>query len=107
MNFNSYNIVNNEKQMQFEIEENGKTAYLPYRYYKKDVAFLNTYVPVELREKGMAGALAKAAFEFAKKLNKPVIAYCPFVASFIKKHTEYNGQLDPEFHKDSQPPGIT
>ncbi len=62
--------------MQFEIEENGKMAYLPYRFYKKDIAFLHTYVPVEMREKGIGGALAKAAFDFAKKINRPVLAYC-------------------------------
>lgn len=103
MNITGYNIVNNEKQMQFEVEENGKSAYLQYRYYKKDIAFMHVYVPVELRGKGIAGALAQAAFEFAKKLNKPVMVYCPFVASYIKKHAEYNGQLDPEFHKGKHP----
>ncbi len=103
MKHTDYNIVNNEKQMQFEIEENGKRAYLPYRYYKKDIAFLHINVPVELRGKGIGGALAKAAFQFAKKINRPVLAYCPFVASFLKNHEEYDEQLDPEFHKRTYP----
>ncbi len=89
--------------MQFEIEENGKRAYLPYRYYKKNIAFLHTNVPVELREKGIGGALARAAFEFAKKIKRPALVYCPFVASFIKNHEEYDGQLDPEFYKRTYP----
>ena len=40
-----YNIVNNEKLMHFEIHEGDDIAYLEYRFYKKDIAFMHTEVP--------------------------------------------------------------
>ena len=89
--------------MQFEIELEGEKAYLSYRYYKKDIAFMHTSVPGSLEGRGIAGALAKAAFSFAEKNKMPVMVYCPFVAGFIKKHPEYKMQLDPEYYNGNVP----
>lgn len=40
-----YKIFNNEKLMHFEIHEEDFIAFLEYRYYKKDIAFMHTEVP--------------------------------------------------------------
>ncbi|MFB6457224.1 GNAT family N-acetyltransferase [Chitinophaga sp. Hz27] len=93
-----YNIVNNTKELQFEISEGMEKAILTYRFYKEDIAFMHTTVPAGLTGKGIATLLARAAFDYAKSLNKPVMVYCPFVASFLKKHPEYRVQLDRTFH---------
>jgi predicted GNAT family acetyltransferase len=93
-----YNIVNNETEMQFEILQDGEKAYLTYRHYKRDLAFMHTLVPPQLEGRGIAGSLAKAAFEYAAKLHKQVIVFCPFVAQFLSKHTEYKKQLDPKYY---------
>jgi predicted GNAT family acetyltransferase len=95
----SYEVINNEKQQQFEIELDGDKATLLYRFYKKDIALMHTTVPKAMEGKGIASALAIAAFDYAKAHSKPVMVYCPFVAKFLTKHTEYNSQLDREYHK--------
>ncbi len=92
-----YEIKNNEKNMRFEISLNGETAYLEYRYYHNDIAFMHTEVPAALEGKGIASALAVYAFAYARERNKPVMVYCPFVAGYLKKHPEYKAQLDPKF----------
>jgi predicted GNAT family acetyltransferase len=94
-------VVNNEKEQQFEILLDGEKASLTYRFYKKDMAFMHTTVPEAMAGKGIASALAVAAFDYAKQHKKPVMVYCPFVAKFITKHPEYKQQLDPEYHKGS------
>ena len=91
-----YEVHNNETDMQFEVLLSEKKAYLSYRFYKKDIALMHTFVPAEFEGKGIASTLAKAAFNYAQTHNKQVIVFCPFVASFIQKHTEYKAQLDPE-----------
>ncbi len=93
----NYDIINNEKEMQFEIELNGEKAYLTYRFYKKDIAFMHTFVPASFAGKGIASALAKAAFAYAEKSNKLVMVYCPFVGNFLKSHPEYNKQVDGQY----------
>jgi len=62
-----------------------------------DIAFMHTEVPEVLSGKGIAGALAVYAFKYAKENNLPVIVYCPFVKTYLKRHPEYNVQLDPKF----------
>jgi len=95
-----YDVLNNTKDLQFETLVNGNKAFLSYRFYKKDIAFIHTEVPPEIRGAGIAKALAVAAFAYAKDNNMKVINFCPYVASFIIKYNEYRAQLDPEFiHK--------
>jgi uncharacterized protein len=90
-------ITNNEEQQQFEYRTGNELATLTYKFYKKDIAFMHTNVPDSLAGKGIAGALAASAFEYAKKLNKKVMVYCPFVAAYLKKHPELRDQLDKQY----------
>jgi predicted GNAT family acetyltransferase len=99
MSDTTYHVVNNDKEMQFEVELDGEKAVLVYRFYKHDIALMHTEVPDALEGKGIASALARAAFAYAESQQKPVIVYCPFVAGFIQKHPEYKKQLDPEYNK--------
>ena len=80
--------------MQFEYTENGETAILEYRYYKKkNIAFMHTVVPEAMKGKGVATALAEYAFAFAIDIKKKVMVYCPFVASYVAKHPEMRPYL--------------
>jgi predicted GNAT family acetyltransferase len=92
-----YTVRNNEVNLQFEIELEGEIAYLTYRFYKKNIAFMHTFVPVKLAGKGLASALAIHAFAYAKTNKKLVMVYCPFVSKFIKKNTEYLAQVDQSY----------
>jgi predicted GNAT family acetyltransferase len=91
---NDITVKNNTAQQQFEVSENNELAVLVYRFYKNDIALMHTQVPPALENKGIASALAKAAFEWAKEHNKKVMVYCPFAASYLKRHPEYNFLVD-------------
>ena len=90
-------VLNNESEKQFEITTAGEKAYLTYRFYKDDIALMHTFVPKALEGQGIASALAKEAFRYAAEHKKPVMVYCPFVAQFVKRHPEYQKQLDPQY----------
>ncbi len=92
-----YIVNNNEKTQRFQIHEAGELAYLEYRYFKNDIALMHTFVPEVLEGKGIASTLAHYALEWAKENQKPVIVYCPFVAAYLKKHTEYNSIIDKNY----------
>ena len=79
--------------MQFEIHEGDDVAFLEYRFYKNDIAFMHTEVPESMSGKGIASSLAEYAFKFAQELGKPVMVYCPFVAGHLKRHPELREQL--------------
>ena len=94
-------VKNNETDLQFELEEGNKIATLVYRFYKKDIAFMHTFVPDSMKGKGVASALAEVAFRFAMEKNKLVIPSsqdCPYVAKYVKSYPEMKEQLDKEFH---------
>ena len=93
----NFEITHNKQNMQFEATVNGEKAFLEYRMKGNDIAFMHTEVPETLSGKGIASALAVYAFNYAKENNLPVIVYCPFVKTFLKRHPEYTTQLDPAF----------
>ena len=92
-----FNIVHNQQNMRFEVLIDGEKAFLEYRMKGDDIAFMHTEVPESLSGKGIASALAVYAFTYAKENNLPVIVYCPFVKTYLKRHPEYNAQLDPAY----------
>jgi uncharacterized protein len=80
---------NNEKENRFEIEVDGKVAATWYRRHGDKIIFTHTKVPPELEGHGVGGALARAALTYARKEGLRVVPLCPFVAAFIKRHTEF------------------
>ncbi|TDX02026.1 GNAT family N-acetyltransferase [Dinghuibacter silviterrae] len=93
----TYTVVNNEHEKQFEITADGEKAYLVYRFYKGDIAFMHTFVPKTLEGRGIAEALVKAAFAYAETHKQPVMNYCPYVSVYLKRHPEYKKFLDPQY----------
>lgn len=89
-----HTIINNEKLMHFEIHGDNEVAFLEYRFYHNKIVFMHTSVPETMEGKGVGSALAAKAFVYAKDNNMPVIVYCPFVLTYLKRHPELRGQLD-------------
>ena len=90
----AYDISNNEKQFQFETTVDGHTGYVAYDLEEPDrIVFTHTKVPPALEGRGIASALAKHALEHARANNLKVVPQCPYVASYIKKHPEYEDLL--------------
>jgi predicted GNAT family acetyltransferase len=91
-----YQIVNDTKHLRF-LEETGEPAYIEYRYYKGDMAFLHTFVPESRRGEGIASALAEFALDFARAEALRILPFCPFMAKYIQEHPAY---LDLVHHLD-------
>jgi len=89
----AYTITNNTANKRFEVLLDDNYAFLEYRLHDGNIALMHTEVPDALGGKGIASALAVYAFNFAKENNLPVIVYCPFVATFLKRHPEYQSQV--------------
>jgi predicted GNAT family acetyltransferase len=87
---NNYSVYNNELEKQFEIREQDELATLQYRFHNDMIMLMHTFVPESLSGKGIASGLANAALNWAKEHNKKVKVYCPFVASYLKRHPEFD-----------------
>ncbi len=93
-------ITNNEQQQQFQVHMDGELAFLEYRFNKGDIFLMHTEVPEKLGGKGIASALAEYAMKYAREHKIPVMVYCPFVSTWLKKHPEYRDVLDPKYRDD-------
>jgi predicted GNAT family acetyltransferase len=89
----SINIVNNERQEQFQAAVAGEIAYMEYRLKDDMIVLMHTDVPEQLSGKGIATSLAAFAFRYAKENGLSVKVYCPFVLTYVKRHPELAGQL--------------
>lgn len=89
----TYDIRNNEEKSRFETTVDGKTAFSAYDRNGDTVTFTHTEVPPELEGKGIAGAIVKHALEDARSNNLGVVAACSYVASYVRRHPEYEDLL--------------
>jgi predicted GNAT family acetyltransferase len=87
-------ITDNRAAQRFEASIDGKTAFLEYRLATGSITLRHTEVPDELRGHGLAGKLAQAALEFARREGLRVAVQCPFVREYIRRHPEYTDLVD-------------
>jgi uncharacterized protein len=81
----------------FEILVDGHAAFLTYRLKGSVLSLMHTEVPVRLRGRGLAEVLARTALEYAGEHGMSVRPYCPFVSSYIRRHSEFMRVVDPDF----------
>ena len=74
----------------FEIERDGKVAYLEYTITGSVLGLIHTEVPAELRGLGLASSLAETALQYALKNGLKVDVICPSVLDYLAKHPEYS-----------------
>lgn len=82
--------MNGKRTMsRFEIEENGQTAYLEFELDGAGwMTIWHTEVPEPSRGRGVAGELARAAFDYAKTNNLRVDVICPTALNYLSQHPE-------------------
>ena len=79
-------VIDNRGANRFELTVAGETAVLNYERTAKSIILVHTEVPPALRGRHLADALAKAAIERAHVDGLQVVAVCPFVKAYLRKH---------------------
>ena len=79
-------VRDNRDQHQFELEQDGQVAILAYDRDDEQVALIHTEVPPALRGKGVGEALVRGALEQIRADGLRVVAVCPFVRAYMKRH---------------------
>jgi predicted GNAT family acetyltransferase len=89
----SETVRDNTARNRFELEVDGVIAFSEYHRKNGVVTFIHTEVPDSLGGKGVGSRLAKGALDLVSAAGEKVIARCPFIAAYIKKHAEYQDLL--------------
>jgi predicted GNAT family acetyltransferase len=79
-------VTDNRAANRFELSVNGETAFLVYERTHDTLTLIHTEVPVTMRGLHMGDALVEAALEDARSAGLRIIALCPFVRAYMRKH---------------------
>jgi predicted GNAT family acetyltransferase len=80
-----------------EVRDGERVAFIDLRLRGTVLSLIHTEVPVPLRGRHIADALARAALDYARARGMTVKPFCPFVARFISRHPEFKDLVDPTF----------
>ncbi|MFP3926312.1 GNAT family N-acetyltransferase [Pseudomonas sp. W5-36] len=80
-------IHHDETGHQFEVNIDGYRAYLTYMDLGKETLDIyRTFVPNELRGRGIAAALTKVALDYADRMGYTVIPSCSYVERYMERN---------------------
>lgn len=58
--------------------------------------FVHTEVDDRFEGKGIGSQLAQRALELARDSGEPIVPACPFIASYVERHPEFEPLVDRE-----------
>lgn len=82
-------ILHDTQKQKFYVIVNGLESHLEYVRNDNVLNLNHTYVPNELRGKGIAGKLVEAALTYVRENNLKIRPSCSYVAEYVRRHKEY------------------
>jgi uncharacterized protein len=79
-------VIDNRAKARFEVTIDGQTAVLYYERTPHSLVLVHTEVPPAIRGRHIADVLAKAAIDRAHADGLQIVAVCPFVKAYLRKH---------------------
>jgi predicted GNAT family acetyltransferase len=87
-------ITDNRAEDRYEARIGGELAGIAvYRLSPDRIVFTHTEVAPEFEGHGVAGQLAKFALDDARARGLQVVARCPYIAEYIRRHPDYKELL--------------
>jgi len=86
-------VTHNHAASRYEALVDGHLAVADYTVSNGKIVLTHTFVPPELRGRGIAEKLVRAALDGARVEGRRVVPACSYVAVFIQRHPEYQDLL--------------
>lgn len=87
-------VRHNAAASRYEAEVAGHLAVVEYVVEGGRVVFTHTLVPPELRGRGIAEKLVRAALEDARLQGRRAVPQCSYVARFLQRTPEFQSLAD-------------
>jgi uncharacterized protein len=81
-------VIDNREASQFELVVDGQTAVLAYKRTPASLVLVHTEVPPSLRGHHLGDRLAQAALDAGRAEGLQIVATCPFVKEYMRKHPQ-------------------
>jgi predicted GNAT family acetyltransferase len=87
----SVTVRDNVEKSRYEaVDDSGSVAgFATYRRHGDRVVFQHTEVDDAYEGQGIGSTLAKSALDAARREERTVGPHCPFIKSYIDRHSEY------------------
>jgi uncharacterized protein len=82
-------VQHNAAEHRFEAAVAGHLSVADYRQENGRMVFTHTFVPPELRGRGIAEKLVRAGLQHARAQGLRVVPACSYVDIFIQRHAEF------------------
>ena len=82
-------VIDNPQENRFELAVEGQTAVLNYERTPKSLVLVHSEVPASLRGRHLGDRLVEGAIEHARGQGLRIVAVCPFVRTYLRKHPEH------------------
>lgn len=93
-------IRNDPAQHRYEAWlDGGPVGYASYRQEPGRTVFLHTEVSDQVEGRGVGRALVRGALDDVRARGEEAVPLCPFVASYIKTHHEYQDLVPRAYDK--------
>ena len=86
-------VRHNAATCRYQAMVDGHLSVCEYEIKGGRIIFTHTVVPPELRGRGMAEILVRAALADARQAGQKVVPQCSYVAKFIERNREYQDLL--------------
>ena len=86
-------VRHNAAENRFEATVDGFLSVADYEVDGEVIRFTHTWVPPELRGRGIAEKLVRAALEWARAEGRRVVPACSYVEAFMRRHVEFRSLL--------------
>ncbi|MCC6823542.1 MAG: N-acetyltransferase [Verrucomicrobia subdivision 3 bacterium] len=88
-------VTHNVGLLRFEVRVgDSPPAFLSYVHEGESVMLEHTFVPEEMRGRGVAAVLVRAALDEARQRQWKIVPRCSYVAKFIERHQEFADLVD-------------
>jgi predicted GNAT family acetyltransferase len=87
-------VQHNATAHRYEAVVGGHRSVCDYAMVDGRMVLTHTFVPPELRGKGIAEQLVRAALADARRAGQKVVPACSYVALFIQRNKEFQDLLD-------------
>jgi predicted GNAT family acetyltransferase len=82
-------VQHNLQEHRFEALVDGHLSVADYTLDGERMVFTHTFVPPELRGRGLAQKLVRAGLEHARAEKRQVVPACSYVGVFIERNPEF------------------
>ena len=86
-------VQHNAAENRFETEIDGRLSVADYELRGTEMIMTHTFVPPELRGRGIAAKLVRSALEYARSERLKVVPACSYVEVYFKRYPEFRPLL--------------